>query len=175
MLLALSDVTYVLIGWFKFLLLKFLYEYGPWQDGRTSSEPSSRSLGTFSMYSWARSTLTICFSVSANELTTPPRRLVTDRAYEMARPTRPTTNWRDYVLHVTNMSLIQGSFKAWVCWIDLELCTNSLIDLSTKLHQPILSTFMININKYTRVNRAEMVLKDSDQRYAGNHGDPQHL
>jgi len=30
MLLALSDVTYVLIGWFKFLLLKFLYEYGPW-------------------------------------------------------------------------------------------------------------------------------------------------
>jgi len=29
MLLALSDVTYVLIGWFKFLLLKFLYEYGP--------------------------------------------------------------------------------------------------------------------------------------------------
>ena len=28
-LLALSDVTYVLIGWFKFLLLKFLYEYGP--------------------------------------------------------------------------------------------------------------------------------------------------
>jgi len=27
MLLALSDVTYVLIGWFKFLLLKFLYEY----------------------------------------------------------------------------------------------------------------------------------------------------
>jgi len=30
MLLALSDVTYVLIGWFKFLLLKFLYEYWPW-------------------------------------------------------------------------------------------------------------------------------------------------
>jgi len=30
MLLALSDVTYVLIGWFKFLLLKFLHEYGPW-------------------------------------------------------------------------------------------------------------------------------------------------
>ena len=30
MLLALSDVTYVLIGRFKFLLLKFLYEYGPW-------------------------------------------------------------------------------------------------------------------------------------------------
>jgi len=30
MLLALSDVTYVLIGWFKFLLLKFLYEYGPY-------------------------------------------------------------------------------------------------------------------------------------------------
>jgi len=30
MLLALSNVTYVLIGWFKFLLLKFLYEYGPW-------------------------------------------------------------------------------------------------------------------------------------------------
>ena len=29
MLLALSDVIYVLIGWFKFLLLKFLYEYGP--------------------------------------------------------------------------------------------------------------------------------------------------
>ena len=30
MLLALSHVTYVLIGWFKFLLLKFLYEYRPW-------------------------------------------------------------------------------------------------------------------------------------------------
>ena len=30
MLLALSNVTYVLIGWFKFLLLKFLYEYGAW-------------------------------------------------------------------------------------------------------------------------------------------------
>jgi len=30
MLLALFDVTYVLIGRFKFLLLKFLYEYGPW-------------------------------------------------------------------------------------------------------------------------------------------------
>jgi len=29
MLLALSNVTYVLIGWFKFLLLKFLYEYWP--------------------------------------------------------------------------------------------------------------------------------------------------
>jgi len=30
MLLALSNVTYVYkIGWFKFLLLKFLYEYGP--------------------------------------------------------------------------------------------------------------------------------------------------
>jgi len=29
MLLALSNVTYVLIGWFNFLLLKFLYEYGP--------------------------------------------------------------------------------------------------------------------------------------------------
>ena len=29
MLLALSNVTYVLIGWFKCLLLKFLYEYGP--------------------------------------------------------------------------------------------------------------------------------------------------
>jgi len=29
MLLALSDVTYVLIGWFKFWLLKFLYEYRP--------------------------------------------------------------------------------------------------------------------------------------------------
>jgi len=29
MLLALSDVTYVFIGRFKFLLLKFLYEYGP--------------------------------------------------------------------------------------------------------------------------------------------------
>jgi len=29
MLLALSDVTYVLIGWFKFLLLMFLYEYRP--------------------------------------------------------------------------------------------------------------------------------------------------
>jgi len=27
MLLALSNATYVLIGWFKFLLLKFLYEY----------------------------------------------------------------------------------------------------------------------------------------------------
>ena len=30
MLLALSYVTYVFIGWFKFLLLKFLYEYWPW-------------------------------------------------------------------------------------------------------------------------------------------------
>jgi len=30
MLLALSNATYVLIGWFKFLLLKFLYEYWPW-------------------------------------------------------------------------------------------------------------------------------------------------
>jgi len=30
MLLALSDVNYVFIGWFKLLLLKFLYEYGPW-------------------------------------------------------------------------------------------------------------------------------------------------
>jgi len=29
MLLALSYVTYVFIGWFKFLLLKFLYEYWP--------------------------------------------------------------------------------------------------------------------------------------------------
>jgi len=29
MLLALSNVTYVLIGWFNFLLLKFLYEYWP--------------------------------------------------------------------------------------------------------------------------------------------------
>jgi len=29
MLLAFSDVTFVLIGWFKFLLLKFIYEYGP--------------------------------------------------------------------------------------------------------------------------------------------------
>ena len=29
MLLSLSDVTYVLIGWFKFSLVKFLYEYGP--------------------------------------------------------------------------------------------------------------------------------------------------
>jgi len=29
MLLALSNLTYVLIGWFKFLLLMFLYEYGP--------------------------------------------------------------------------------------------------------------------------------------------------
>jgi len=30
MLLALSYVTYVFIGWFKFLILKFLYEYWPW-------------------------------------------------------------------------------------------------------------------------------------------------
>ena len=29
MLLFLSNATYVLIGWFKFLLLKFLYEYWP--------------------------------------------------------------------------------------------------------------------------------------------------
>ena len=29
MLLALSDITYVLIGWFNFLLLKFPHEYGP--------------------------------------------------------------------------------------------------------------------------------------------------
>ena len=29
MLLALSNATYVLIGWFKFLLPKFLYEYWP--------------------------------------------------------------------------------------------------------------------------------------------------
>jgi len=30
MILALSNVTYVLNVWFKFLLLKFLYEYWPW-------------------------------------------------------------------------------------------------------------------------------------------------
>ena len=34
-----SDVTYVLIGWFKFLLLKFLYEYGPWSVFHHSCVP----------------------------------------------------------------------------------------------------------------------------------------
>lgn len=41
------------------------------------------------MYCKALSTLTICFSVSVKEVTTPERRLVTERAYEMARPTSP--------------------------------------------------------------------------------------
>jgi len=40
MLLALSNVTYVLIGWFKFLLLKFLYEYGPWWCYNFVSNPT---------------------------------------------------------------------------------------------------------------------------------------
>ena len=37
----------------------------------------------------ALSTLTICFSVSVKDVTTPDRRLVTERAYEIARPTSP--------------------------------------------------------------------------------------
>ena len=41
------------------------------------------------MYCTALSTLTICFSVSVNDVTIPDRRSVTDSAYEMARPTRP--------------------------------------------------------------------------------------
>ena len=44
---------------------------------------------TSSMYWTARSTLTICFSVSVNEVTMPERRSVTDSAYEIAKPTRP--------------------------------------------------------------------------------------
>lgn len=41
------------------------------------------------MYCMALSTLTICFSVSVKDVTTPDRRLVTERAYEIARPTSP--------------------------------------------------------------------------------------
>ena len=41
------------------------------------------------MYCTALSTLTICFSVSVNDVTMPDSRSVTDSAYEMARPTRP--------------------------------------------------------------------------------------
>lgn len=41
------------------------------------------------MYCTALSTLTICFSVSVNDVTMPDNRSVTDSAYEMARPTRP--------------------------------------------------------------------------------------
>ena len=44
---------------------------------------------TSSMYWTARSTLTICFSVSVNDVTMPERRSVTDSAYEIAKPTRP--------------------------------------------------------------------------------------
>ena len=49
MLLALSDVTYVLIGWFKFSLLKLLYEYGPWCLLYSSwrCRPSPASLSTW--------------------------------------------------------------------------------------------------------------------------------
>jgi len=49
MLLALSNVTYVLIGLFKFLLIKFLYEYGPSLTSlQTDLEGSSRRLlGSF--------------------------------------------------------------------------------------------------------------------------------
>ena len=41
------------------------------------------------MYCIALSTLTISFSVSVKDVTTPDNRFVTDSAYDMARPTRP--------------------------------------------------------------------------------------
>ena len=44
---------------------------------------------TSSTYWTARSTLTICFSVSVNDVTIPERRSVTDSAYEIAKPIRP--------------------------------------------------------------------------------------
>ena len=47
------------------------------------------SMGAPWMYCMALSTLTICFSVSVKDVTTPDRRLVTERAYEIARPTSP--------------------------------------------------------------------------------------
>ena len=53
MLLALSDVTYVLIGWFKFLLLKFLYEYGP---------RPQREQQTVSMMTDARQSTVLCLA-----------------------------------------------------------------------------------------------------------------
>lgn len=55
----------------------------------TSMTPPSLSVGAPWMYCMALSTLTICFSVSVKDVTTPDRRLVTERAYEMARPTSP--------------------------------------------------------------------------------------
>jgi len=52
MLLALSDVTYDLIGWFKFLLLKFLYEYGPRIGSWTVS--TALPVGLRPTLEWAR-------------------------------------------------------------------------------------------------------------------------
>ncbi len=46
------------------------------------------------MYCIALSTLTISFSVSVKEVTTPDSRFVTERAYDMAKPTRP--KWRGH-------------------------------------------------------------------------------
>ena len=54
----------------------------------------SFSEGAPLIYCMALSTLTISFSVSVNDVTTPDRRFVTDRAYDIARPTKPV--WKNY-------------------------------------------------------------------------------
>ena len=55
------------------------------------------------MYCMALSTLTICFSVSVKDVTTPDRRLVTERAYEMARPTSPKGEGGGGGFHMRNI------------------------------------------------------------------------
>ena len=45
MLLALSNVIYFLISWFKFLLPKFLYEYWPWCQVQVLAIPGRASSG----------------------------------------------------------------------------------------------------------------------------------
>ena len=55
----------------------------------TSISPLVFSAGAPLMYCIALSTLTISFSVSVNDVTTPDNRLVTDSAYDIAKPTKP--------------------------------------------------------------------------------------
>ena len=74
-----------------------LMSLSPWKEIqiRTHRRESSFSLGRSSMYCPARSTLTICFSVSAKDVTTPLSNEVIDKAYEMARPIKPGRTDKD--------------------------------------------------------------------------------